>query len=625
MTAGGDETLAWPHVEGYRIEAVIGRGGMATVYRARQVSLDRTVAIKLMARRDDDDASAERFAHEARIIAGLEHPGIVGIHDVGRLPDGRLFYAMPWLPGGDLAGRELRGDQRAILGILRVLLGALGHAHAHGVVHRDVKPENVLFDANGQPRLADFGIALGGRRPASRITREGMALGSGGYMAPEQARGEALDGRADLYGVGVLAYEMLTGELPFHAEDELAQALMHAQDPVPRLPAALAHWQGWIDRAMAKHPSQRYPDAQAMLRALDRVEQGIGQSGGAARRRIGWRWLLGALVLLALALLVWRSWQAAEPVAGEAAVVAPVAPVDEVGALLATAARQLQAGALVTPAGGNAAETYIEALRRQPGRADAMNGLRRVFAGLAQQARQAVEVDDDDLLAERIAQAELLAEGLGALGDEGRLRVREAAQQALDVAIAQAIAAADSARSEQLLARYALHGLDAATAQGLLRRVPAATPAAPPRAAGVPGGRLVSVGEYRRFVEATGRADSRCRARLSPLQLIEERTWRDPGFPQGEESPVVCVSHADAQDYARWLSAQGGGRWRLPSLAEQRQVSGSRDVDEWTDDCARSGTQGCVRRQVFTRAGQDGSRDPARGYDEVGIRLVRGR
>ncbi|MFA7442121.1 MAG: serine/threonine-protein kinase, partial [Lysobacteraceae bacterium] len=218
MTAGGDETLAWPHVEGYRIEAVIGRGGMATVYRARQVSLDRTVAIKLMARRDDDDASAERFAHEARIIAGLEHPGIVGIHDVGRLPDGRLFYAMPWLPGGDLAGRELRGDQRAILGILRVLLGALGHAHAHGVVHRDVKPENVLFDANGQPRLADFGIALGGRRPASRITREGMALGSGGYMAPEQARGEALDGRADLYGVGVLAYEMLTGELPFHAE-----------------------------------------------------------------------------------------------------------------------------------------------------------------------------------------------------------------------------------------------------------------------------------------------------------------------------------------------------------------------------------------------------------------------
>jgi len=347
-----------PLIDGYAIEGRIGRGGMATVYLARQLSLDRQVAIKVLAAEAIDNPSqGARFEREARTIARLEHPGIVGIHEVGRLHNGQLYYVMPHLAGGDLASRDLRNDPQAIITILRVLLQALGHAHVHGVVHRDVKPENVLFDTGGRPRLADFGIAIGRRRSAPRITREGMALGSSGYMAPEQARGEVMDGRADLYSVGVLAYQMLTGQLPFDSEDELSLALMHAQDEPPRLPPAQRAWQGWLDHALAKRPEQRFADADAMLDELTRVEQTIqpptsgGSAGGLSK--LGWAaWSGLAAALVLTGVLVFNYLQSAAQ-----AELASREVADAQAALLATANAQLSAGALVAPSGANAAES----------------------------------------------------------------------------------------------------------------------------------------------------------------------------------------------------------------------------------------------------------------------------
>src|SRR5690606_6218135 len=190
-----------PEVPGHRVLRVVGEGGMSTIYLGLQLSLGREVAIKVM--RPEalaDEVGRRRFENEARTIARLEHPHIVGIHEVGRTADGLPWYSMPWLPRGHVGQRDLSDDP----GRVREVLPALAYAHARGVVHRDVKAENVLFDEADRPLLADFGIALR-RGHGTRVTMTGLAVGSTAYMAPEQARGEQVDPRADLYSVGVLA------------------------------------------------------------------------------------------------------------------------------------------------------------------------------------------------------------------------------------------------------------------------------------------------------------------------------------------------------------------------------------------------------------------------------------
>ena len=260
-----------PEIPGYRVIRRIGKGGMSFVYLGVQISLDRQVAIKVMSPEAlKDEKSKTRFEQEAHTIAKLEHPCIVGVHEVGRTPQGLLYYVLPYLARGHLGQRDFTNDEPRIIEVLRALLSALEYAHTRGIVHRDVKAENVLFDNADRPLLTDFGIALQ-RTDTSRITTAGLAVGSGGYMAPEQARGEAVDGRADLYSVGVLAYELLNGRLPYLSPDPLGLALMHAQDPIPRLPAERKHWQSFIDRAMAKAPDNRFRNAQQMLGALNQL------------------------------------------------------------------------------------------------------------------------------------------------------------------------------------------------------------------------------------------------------------------------------------------------------------------------------------------------------------------
>src|SRR5688572_10518453 len=278
-TSHHDAANALPRIAGYRLLREIGQGGMSTVYLAEQESLGRKVAVKVMLPEAlTDEVSRRRFENEARTIARLDHPHIVGIYEVGRTQDALPYYAMPYLSRGHLGQRIARQhgiahDQQRIIATLRALLEALDYAHVRGIVHRDVKAENVLFDDAERPQLADFGIALRkGINP--RLTMTGLAVGSTAYMPPEQARGEDVDSRADLYSIGVLAWEMLTGVLPYNAADALSMAVMHAKDPIPRLPAELMHWQRFIDKSLAKSRTNRFRSAQQMLEALDRIERG---------------------------------------------------------------------------------------------------------------------------------------------------------------------------------------------------------------------------------------------------------------------------------------------------------------------------------------------------------------
>ncbi|WP_416421587.1 serine/threonine-protein kinase [Pseudomonas sp. App30] len=260
-------------IPGYDIHGEIGEGAMASVYLATQRSLERKVALKVMAAALAADATfCERFLREGRTLARLTHPNTVTIHDIGNV--GELYYmAMEYLPNGTLKDRLAQGlGPEQGLPYLRQIASALGYAHAQGLVHRDVKPANILFRADGTAVLSDFGIAKS-LDDRTQFTQAGFAVGTPSYMSPEQARGQEIDGRADLYALGVVLYEMLAGKLPYVGTDALSTALAHLTQPLPELPIAQGRYQPILSRLLAKDPAERFADAHALLAALDELDR----------------------------------------------------------------------------------------------------------------------------------------------------------------------------------------------------------------------------------------------------------------------------------------------------------------------------------------------------------------
>jgi hypothetical protein len=258
-------------IPGYDIKSVVGRGGMSTVFVAVQESLGRDVALKVMNPTFVTDGEFQkRFLNEGRIVARLRHPNIVVIYDVG-VHQRYHYLSMSYLPGGTLKERitsDLSLSQK--LAIVDKVADALAYAHARGIVHRDIKPQNILFDEDDSPVLTDFGIAKSASAD-TKITTTGTTLGSIPYMSPEQVRSAAVDHRADLYSFGVVFWELLTGELPYTAETQFALAFKHINEPIPKLPPALAPFQQVMNRLLAKTPEERYPSVAALKHALDAI------------------------------------------------------------------------------------------------------------------------------------------------------------------------------------------------------------------------------------------------------------------------------------------------------------------------------------------------------------------
>jgi serine/threonine protein kinase len=326
----------------YRLDAVIGRGGMSTVYKAFDTVLERAVAIKLMHREIVADSDQlERFRREARSVAQLNHPHVVTVIDAGEEPsaDGEEpelatpYIVLEFVDGETLKGLIRRGGPLEIpqaLAYAIEIARALGAAHERRIVHRDVKPQNVLIDPEGGAKITDFGIA----RSLSEegLTMAGRVLGTTDYVSPEQALGQPVTPQSDLYSLGVVLYEMLTGDVPFHGDSPVAVAMKHVREELPdvqaRRPQLSAATASVIDRAVAKDLERRYPDAAGMAADLEdvlaietsRTGQTTGEVTtvlrslpGTARRRLPWRirhrtrWivslaLLGAIVALVLVL-----------------------------------------------------------------------------------------------------------------------------------------------------------------------------------------------------------------------------------------------------------------------------------------------------------------------------------
>ncbi|HEY6892525.1 MAG TPA: protein kinase [Rhodanobacteraceae bacterium] len=261
-------------IRGYRLLRQLGRGGMATVYLAVQQSVDREVALKIMSPALLADPNfGERFLREAKIAAKLHHRHVVGIHDVGR--DGDYHYiAMEYLGGGPVLHKDgVPHEVPFALRVIREIATALDYAHKKGFVHRDVKPDNILLRDDGSAALTDFGIARA-LDPAARMTQTGAVVGTPHYMSPEQARGKSIDGRSDLYSLGIVLYELLVGRVPYQADDSLAVGIMHIQQPIPELPESIAHLQPLVSRMLAKQPEDRFQDGLALAEAIAAYESG---------------------------------------------------------------------------------------------------------------------------------------------------------------------------------------------------------------------------------------------------------------------------------------------------------------------------------------------------------------
>jgi hypothetical protein len=258
-------------VPGYRIVRPLGVGGMASVYLAVQESLDREVALKVMAPAlAANQEFTQRFLKEGRITARLSHPNLVTVHDIGQ--HGSIYYlAAEFIPGGTLRDKMTKGISVAeTLDAIRDIALGLQYAHEKGFVHRDVKPGNVLFRANGTAVLADFGIAKA-VDSSTMATQAGSSIGTPHYMSPEQARAEPVDGRSDLYSLGAMLFELLAGHAPYEASDPFTIALMHVTHPLPVLPEKLKWLQPLIDKLMAKNASDRYANGNAFVEALDQM------------------------------------------------------------------------------------------------------------------------------------------------------------------------------------------------------------------------------------------------------------------------------------------------------------------------------------------------------------------
>ncbi|MFZ5723913.1 MAG: protein kinase domain-containing protein [Pseudomonadota bacterium] len=447
------------NIPGYKIVRELGRGGMATVYLAEQEKFERQVALKVMSPSLNTDPSfKERFIREAKLVAKLSHPNIVAVYDVGEHA-GQVYMAMEYHTGGDLKARIREG--MTPLNAVSVTAGiarALEFAHSKGVIHRDIKPDNILFRNDGSAVLTDFGIAKQGDAQ-TQFTQMGMVAGTPKYMSPEQARGLPLDAESDLYSLGVVLYEMLTGDVPFKAEDSIALAIKHMKDPPPRLPVALKKFQPFLDRALAKEPAARFHRGGEMAAALEQIlasgtvrnikappatPQGATQVRAAVTAPVtaasasggGRGGLIAALVVLLLAGGGGGAWYftmgPGKPVPPEPVVEAPPPPPEpepvviepvqievvvaepepepvappppkpkpgiDVAGLIAKGNTALAEDRLDTPAGDNAWDYYRLALTVDAQNKKAMDGLKRI-------ADRFIQLIDASLAGDNVAQA----------------------------------------------------------------------------------------------------------------------------------------------------------------------------------------------------------------------------
>ena len=260
-------------ISGYKVKKELGAGGMAKVYLAVDTKLDRPVALKVLSPAFAENSRiTKRFIKEAKTAAQLQHSNIVSIFDVGK--QGAMnYFAMEYLQE-NLKDRIKQGGAlkpREALSIVKDVAKALSYAHQKGFVHRDIKPDNIMFRKDGAVVLVDFGIVKAVDE-TTKLTRTGMSVGTPQYMSPEQIKAKKVDGRSDIYSLGIVLFELLTGKLPYPGEDLVKVALQHTSGSIPKLPDKLKDFQPLIEKMLAKNPHERVRNAEGLIRLIDALD-----------------------------------------------------------------------------------------------------------------------------------------------------------------------------------------------------------------------------------------------------------------------------------------------------------------------------------------------------------------
>jgi tRNA A-37 threonylcarbamoyl transferase component Bud32 len=424
-------------IPGYSGLQLIGEGANSRIYRAVQISLGRNIALKVL-KHSDDQARFDRFLNESRLIASFNHPNVITIHDVGEA-DHRPYIAMEWLAAGDLESRLRDGALPAdeALALTEAICSSLALVHENGIVHRDIKPANIMFRQDGTPVLTDFGIAKQ-LDSDNALTIEGITVGTPYYLSPEQAECKPVDGRTDLYALGVVLHEMLTGRRPYEGQSATETVIAHLMQPVPSLPRELAGLQELIDCALAKDPEDRFASAEEMLGCIRQMrKRSWGKSSPAVKtariikpwlRRMNARAWWAAMAVAAL--LGYAIFGIDEEVTSPSVDVGEVeaVEVDEIEAVeavgfeehLARAEAAFENDHLTTPVGESAFYYYQQALQIDPDNASAQRGIARI-------AERYAVLAERDLSRARVASAQaLVARGLSVAPDNERLLQLEA-------------------------------------------------------------------------------------------------------------------------------------------------------------------------------------------------------
>jgi serine/threonine-protein kinase len=288
MSFGAGDPFVGKVIDGrYEIQARIGEGGMGVVYKARQTSIDRVIALKMLNQQMAQDPTwVQRFYNEAKACSRLQHPNTIRMFDFGQTTDGRLFMTMEFLDGVGLRTALQNGPMapQRVVKILIQCCASLAEAHSIGIIHRDIKPDNVfLLNMAGSPdfvKLLDFSVAKLLQEGDRMSTQAGVVFGTPQYMSPEQGRGMPLDARSDLYALGVLAFEMITGNVPFHDENPMTVIQMHLRSEVPPMPQVVPYSvQSIVRRALEKDPARRYQSAGEMMQHCQQVFAELNQGG----------------------------------------------------------------------------------------------------------------------------------------------------------------------------------------------------------------------------------------------------------------------------------------------------------------------------------------------------------